>query len=256
MSPRPSGTELVYGLNPVRELLLASPGEVRRLLVCRRRGVEELRALAARAGIPVEQAERGRLSRLAGTEAHQGVVALCRPFRYAELEEIVERWRASGERALILALDGIQDPGNLGSLLRSAEACGAHGVIIPRDRACGVTPAAVKASAGAARHLPVARVTNLSAALRELKRAGLWVVGTDAAAPTALWQLDASLDLVVVIGGEGTGMRPLVARQCDLVVSIPLRGRIGSLNAAVAGAVVMFEILRQRALSATAASGS
>lgn len=244
--------EVVYGIHPVRHALLARPAQIQRLLVTRERGreVAEILRLARQHGVPVSFEERAALQRLARGGKHQGVVSLIGPRPYVELEDVVEQARQRGEPALVLVLDGIQDPQNLGSLLRTAEACGVHGVIVPKDRAAGVTPAAVKASAGAAEHVPVARVTNLVAALGALKEAGLWVVGVTPDAGSSLYEVDLRGHVALVIGGEGSGIRRLVRERCDAAVAIPMRGRVASLNAGVAGAVVLYEALRQRGLPA------
>ncbi|MBI5966921.1 MAG: 23S rRNA (guanosine(2251)-2'-O)-methyltransferase RlmB, partial [Deltaproteobacteria bacterium] len=152
---------------------------------------------------------------------------------------------------LVLILDGIEDPQNLGSLIRTSEACGVQGIIIPKDRAVGVTPAVVKASAGAAAHIPVVRVTNLASALDELKKEGLWIVGADARGEKNLYEMNFDMNVGLVIGSEDKAIRPLVLKKCDYTVSIPMKGKISSLNAAVAGAIILFEILRQNLIRQT-----
>jgi 23S rRNA (guanosine2251-2'-O)-methyltransferase len=248
---------VVFGLGPVRELLRSRRSGISVLWVSRaraRRGADPLAdviAEAERLGIPVEPREPAELDEAAGPGAvHQGVVAVAGAFHYAELEDIAARARAAGPRGLVVALDGVTDPHNLGAIARSAYLFGAHGLVLPRDRAAEVTPVAVKASAGATEHIPIAQVTNLARALGELKEAGLWNAAL-AAGPeaTPLWKLDAAATpLCLVLGAEGSGIRPLVARQCDFLVAIPMEGRgVGSLNVSVAAGVALYEIARQRA---------
>jgi 23S rRNA (guanosine2251-2'-O)-methyltransferase len=247
---------VVFGLGPVRELLRSQRAGISVLWVSKarvRRGADPLADLVAEAerlGIAVEPREPTELDEAAGPGAvHQGVVAIAGAFRYVDLEEIAARAVAAGPHGLVVALDGVTDPHNLGAIARSAYLFGAHGIILPRDRAAEVTPVAVKASAGATEHLPIAQVTNLARALGELKEAGLWNAAL-AAGPeaTPLWKLDAaSTPLCLVLGAEGSGIRPLVARQCDFTVAIPMEGRaVGSLNVSVAAGVALYEIARQR----------
>lgn len=194
--------------------------------------------------INLQSVDRRRLDDLAFN--HQGVVAEAAPFVYATIEDVIGAARSS-EAPLVLVLDVLQDPQNLGSLLRTAAAVGAQGVVIPEHRAVGVTPAVVKASAGAIERLKIAQVTNLSRAIDALKEVGIWAVGLDAGAETRYDKADLNRPLALVVGGEGKGLRPLVRQHCDLVVSLPMPGAIESLNAAVAGSIVLYEALRQRA---------
>lgn len=194
--------------------------------------------------IGLQSVDRRRLDDMAFN--HQGVVAEAAPFVYASLEDIVEAVKGV-EAPLVLVLDVLQDPQNLGSLLRTAAAAGAQGVVIPEHRAVGVTPAVVKASAGAIERLKIAQVTNLSRAIDDLKEAGLWAVGLDAEGDTAYDKADLDRPLALVVGGEGKGLRPLVRQHCDIIVRLPMPGAIESLNAAVAGSIVLYEALRQRA---------
>ncbi len=249
-------TRIVFGVGPVRELLRSRRGGITVVWVSRtrRRGagdpLAELVAEAERLGIAVESREPVELDEAAGPGAvHQGVVAVAGAFRYADLEDIAARAAAAGPRGLVVALDGVTDPHNLGAVARSAYLFGAHGLVLPRDRAAEVTAVAVKASAGATEHIPIAQVTNLARALGELKQAGLWNAAL-AAGPEAvpLWKLDAATPLCLVLGAEGSGIRPLVARQCDFTVAIPMQGTaVGSLNVSVAAGVALYEIARQRA---------
>jgi 23S rRNA (guanosine2251-2'-O)-methyltransferase len=207
----------------------------------------EIARLAQSQGIAVEVRRRQELDRLAGPVAHQGVVAETRPYEYASLVEVLDNATAPGNVALLLVLDCLQDPQNLGSLLRTAEAAGAHGVVIPRQRAAGVTPAVERASAGAVEHLRIAQVANLTQALEAMKARGIWAAGLEKAAQSKPYdQVDWRLPVALVVGSEGWGMSRLVREHCDFLVDIPMRGRVGSLNAAVAGSIVLYEILRQR----------
>lgn len=242
--------ELIYGINPVMEalrggrkafeLFVAGGGHDRR--------VEQILALAAGKGLPVRQRDKGDITRLCGTDFHQGVALRVEPFPYADLPDILERWRASGESGLLLVLDGVQDPHNLGALIRTAAGAGAHGVIIPKDRAVGITATVEKSSAGASETIPVARVANIAQTLEELKRDGFWIYGTADSAADSVYRQDYTGHVALVIGGEGEGIRPLVRKKCDVLVAIPLSGGVNSLNASVAGGVVLFEIVRQRGL--------
>jgi 23S rRNA (guanosine2251-2'-O)-methyltransferase len=210
---------------------------------------EAIRGVARERGVPVEIRLRADLDRLVKGVPHQGVLAEAGPFPYVEPEEILARAVGAREAAFVVVLDGIQDPQNLGAILRTAEAAGAHGLILPRDRAVGVTPGAVRASAGAAEHLPVARVTNLAAFLEWIKGQGLWVVGADPTGERLLYNAELTGPLGLVIGAEGRGLRPLVRSRCDVQVRIPLSGGVASLNASCAAAVCMFEVIRQRTMA-------
>jgi 23S rRNA (guanosine2251-2'-O)-methyltransferase len=240
--------EIIYGLNPVMEalrgtrrafeLFLAGAGSDRRFA--------KLLQLAKERDVPVRQREKSDITRLCGTEHHQGVALRVEAFAYAGIEDILERWRSSGESGLIVVLDGVQDPHNLGALIRSAACAGAHGVIIPRDRAVGVTAVVEKTSAGAVETVPVAQVANIAQTLEELKKEGFWIYGAEGTSAASLYDQDFRGNTAVVIGGEGEGIRPLVQKKCDYLVSIPIKGGVNSLNASVAGGVMLFEIVRQR----------
>lgn len=240
---------LVYGVQPILEALRARSDQVERVLIAdgaRLHALPKILDLARRGGVSVRRVPRARLDELSEGGVHQGVLAEMASFRYAELADLPARAAARGEPALLVVADGIQDPMNLGSLCRSAEAFGAHGLIIPQDRAAGVTPVVVKASAGAIEHLPVARVVNVARALGELKEAGLWICAVDHRAEKDAWEQDLSGPLALVVGGEGSGIRPNVRDKCDLAVRLPMRGKVASFNAAVAGALALYEVARQR----------
>lgn len=245
-------TRFVYGLNPVLEALQARPGEVVRVLLERGRDGRRSHAgerafeAAAAAGVRVEDAPHGELAKRSHGGVHQGVGAEVAEFHYAELPDLIDTARTRGEAPFLVVLDGITDPQNLGALARSAHALGAHGLVVPKDRAAGVGPAAFKAAAGALEHCPVARVTNLSRALDELKHAQVWSVGLAADAEADLSAIDLTLGVALVLGSEGKGIRPLVRKTCDHVARIPMSGRVGSLNVSAAGAIALYEVARQR----------
>ena len=239
--------EIIYGLNPVMEALRGSR-QIYELFLAGSssdKRMEKLLKLAAERKVPVRQREKADLTRLCGIDHHQGVALRVEPFPYADLDDILADLKGSGD-GLILVLDSVQDPHNLGALIRSAACAGAHAVVIPRDRAAGVTAAAEKASAGASETIPVAQVTNISKALEDLKSAGFWIFGADGSARRNLYQQDLTGPVALVIGGEGGGIRPLVRKGCDEVVSIPMQGGVNSLNASVAGGILLFEVVRQR----------
>jgi 23S rRNA (guanosine2251-2'-O)-methyltransferase len=245
---------IVYGMNPVRELLRSGAEGLSELWLAeggeRPRAFAELERAARDRGAKVRSAPRQRLDRLAGVTQHQGIVAVVADYRYREPAEILEVAAASGRPPLVVLLDGVEDPHNLGAIVRSAHALGAHGLILPRDRAAGVTPAAAKASAGAIEHVAIARVTNLVRAIEDLKEAGLWAVAAVPEGDRDIGSVDLRGPTALVLGGEGQGIRPLVRRTCDHQVRIPMLGRVGSLNASAAAAIALYEAARQRAETA------
>jgi 23S rRNA (guanosine2251-2'-O)-methyltransferase len=240
--------EWIYGRQAVREVLRAGRRQVFLLQLAesaRAQGtLEEILTLARKNNVRVEKVPAAALDKLGGN--HQGVAAHAGEYPLVPLEEILTRSESAGSEALLLILDQIQDPQNLASLLRTAEAAGVHGVIIPLRRAAGVTPAVVNASAGAVEHLAIAQA-NLAQAIEEIKRRGIWVAGLDAD-PTGESLLGADLTgpLALVIGSEGEGLRPLVRKSCDRLIRLPMRGRIESLNAAAAGSIALYLVLQQR----------
>ena len=243
-----NGENQVEGRNPVLEAF-RSGRTVDKLLIARgsREGsILEIIQKAKEQGIVIQEVDRRRLDDLSMTRgAHQGVIAFVTPYSYVELEEILEMASKKDEPPFVIVLDEITDPHNLGSIIRTAECCGAHGVIIPKRRAAGLTPVAIKASAGAVEFMPIAKVTNISDTLETLKKHGLWVAGADMDG-----ELYNSKDLTgpmaLVIGSEGKGLGRLVKEKCDFLVSIPQKGSISSLNASVAAGVLMYEMVRQR----------
>lgn len=245
--------DLLYGRRPVYEALRAGRRQVYRLTLAegvRERGkgtgvAGQIVSMARAAGVTVLRSPRRELDRL--TPHHQGIVATASPYPYADLDDILSLSADRDTSPLLLLLDLLQDPQNVGSLLRSAEAVAVHGVVIPRRRAVGVTPAVVSASAGAVEHLQVAQVTNLVRTIDELKRRDLWVAGLQAGPGAQLYhQADLRGPLALVVGSEGQGLRRLVRDKCDLLLQLPMHGRVASLNAAVAGSVALYEVDRQR----------
>lgn len=239
----------IYGVNPVTEALRAGKN-IDHIIVSNARGgnaTASITKAATDAGIEVRRAPDEELKRLTKTDKHQGVVAvLAEEFRYSDIDDIIDVWKKSGEQAFFLILDSIQDPQNLGSLVRTANAAGVHGVIIPKDRASEVTSTVVKTSAGATEVTLIARETNITRVIERLKEEGVWVAAVEGGCTETLYGADLVRDIAIVIGSEGRGIRRLVKESCDFCVSIPMYGEIGSLNAAQAGAVALFEARRQR----------
>jgi 23S rRNA (guanosine2251-2'-O)-methyltransferase len=242
-------TQFIHGTHPICEGLKARPSPIKKILISHsrnRRPLAEILRLADEKGVPIQWEDKDELTRLAKTSSHQGMLAQMDDFKYAELPDIVHRWKAAGTRALLLVVDGVEDPQNLGALMRTANAFGVHGVVIPRDRAASITPIVIKASAGAVFHTPIARVTNIASCLGVLKKHGVWILGAEVGAERSIYDFDFDLDVAIVIGSEGRGIRLLVKKKCDFLASIPLAGEVSSLNASVAGALVMYEAVRQR----------
>lgn len=236
------------GRNPVLEAL-RSGRSINRILVSKGEkegSIKHIIALAKQKHIVIQEVDRSRLDAMSETRAHQGIIAFAAAKDYVSVDDILKTAADSGRPPFIVILDEITDPNNLGSILRTSNAAGVHGVIIPKRRAIGLTSAVSKASAGAIEYVPVARVTNLVQTIEYLKKQNIWVVGTDAAADRPYFDHDLTGGIALVIGSEGEGMSRLVREACDFTVSIPMAGEISSLNAAVAGAVVLYEIVRQR----------
>ena len=210
------------------------------------RGLQRLAAQAKEAGAVVVSVDRRKLDTMSFTRAHQGIIPLAAAHEYCSLDDILEEAASRGETPLIVICDELSDPHNLGAILRSAECAGAHGVIIPKRRSVGLTATVAKASAGAVEYMKVARVTNISAAIAELKEKGVWVFGTAAEGSITRYQADLSGPTAIVIGNEGDGMSQLVRKNCDVMVNIPMKGRISSLNASAAASILLYEAVRQR----------
>ena len=244
-------TELLVGRNSVREALLACRRRIERVLLAEgvreKALIEDILRLCRQAGISVIRLRRDELDRLGGGLEHQGVAAQVSSYPYADVAGILALARQRQEPPFLLALDSLQDPQNVGSLLRTAEAVGVHGIILPIHRAVGITPAVSRASAGAVEHLPVAQVTNLANTLEALKAEGIWVVGLESDPSLQDYRLvELNMPLVIVLGSEGYGMRRLVAEKCDLLLRLPMRGRIGSLNVSVAGSILLYQAWNAR----------
>ncbi|HPD60391.1 MAG TPA: 23S rRNA (guanosine(2251)-2'-O)-methyltransferase RlmB [Thermodesulfobacteriota bacterium] len=241
--------EKIFGINPVLEILKSTPERIQQVYL----PVGDLKAkkaliysLARQHNIKVNRIPHSRFPFFVGEGSHQGVIGIVSPYTYQPLESLLATWRRAKEKALFLILDGVEDPRNFGAMVRSAHTAGIHGVIVAKHRSAPVNEAAFKASAGAFAHTPVCRVTNIASTLETLKKEGIWIVGTEAQAKQSFFSFDFNLDVAIVIGGEGQGIHPLVKKHCDFLLSIPTRGKINSLNASVAAAVVLYEIIRQR----------
>jgi 23S rRNA (guanosine2251-2'-O)-methyltransferase len=246
--------DYLYGIHPVREGLRGRRQPLE-LFVDEKGGgqrIDELLVLARERGVPVRQRRRQDLDRMAGQTHHQGAVLSMEPFPFTEIEDLLSAWQASRETGFFLLLDGITDPHNLGAVLRNADAAGCQGVILTRDRSCGITNVVDRASAGAVEHLAVCQVTNLARTMELLKKSGFWIYGLAAGeGAQQLFAADLSGNLALVVGSEGEGLRQRTRELCDGLLEIPMSGGVASLNAASASAVALFEVVRQR-LSARA----
>jgi 23S rRNA (guanosine2251-2'-O)-methyltransferase len=241
-------SSVVYGLNAVRALLARAPGRVRRLTVDARRDdarMRELLALAQQAGVKPERAEAKQLAARVGDVVHQGVIAEVEPLPAWHEDELVDAVGAA-THPLVLVLDGVQDPHNLGACLRTADACGAVAVVVPKDRSAGMNPTVRKVAAGAAETTPLATVTNLARTLKLLKDAGQWIVGADMSGTQLAWHADLKGSTAIVMGGEGDGLRELTRKSCDFLVRLPQLGAVESMNVSVACGMLLYEAVRQR----------
>jgi 23S rRNA (guanosine2251-2'-O)-methyltransferase len=238
---------VIFGINSVSEALKSRGRGFEWVGVAKERHDLRLQRLiqeCRRSAVPVRFLARSELDRMAANTAHQGVVAVTSAKHYADLDDVIMARRA--EHSLIVLLDGVEDPHNLGAILRTADAAGADGVVIPERRASGITGTVVKTSAGASEYLPVAKVTNISRTLEELKQRGFWIVGLDERGKQGYETVDYQMNCALVLGAEGKGLHDLVASKCDFLVSIPMLGKVPSLNVSVAAGVVLYEIVRQR----------
>lgn len=241
--------ETIVGRQPVLEALKAGTAIDKILFLEGVQGkqLEDIRAVAQARNIPVVVMNRYRFRDLVGHQKTQGVIALLsKPYSYSTVEQLLARAAERNEKPFVLVLDEIEDPQNLGALVRTAECAGVHGAIVPKHRSAPVSAAVVKASAGATEHLPIAEVTNIMHTIEELKQEHLWITGLDASGEKLYTEVDYTSPIALVVGNEGRGMRRLVKDHCDFVVRIPLLGKIASLNASAAGAIVMYEVVRQR----------
>jgi 23S rRNA (guanosine2251-2'-O)-methyltransferase len=243
--------QIIYGIHPVKEALKSLHLQFQKILIGTQKPhppIQSVLDLAIKRQVPVTFTTKETLNQMVKGGLHQNVVGLIKETQYADLGEILSQWRKEGTKALLLILDGIQDPQNFGSLIRTALGCGVHGMIIPKDRAVGITPSVVKASAGAALHLPIARVVNIATTVDTLKKEGIWVYGASGEAKDLIYNVDLNIDLAIVIGAEEKGIRPLVKKKCDRLFSIPMKGPISSFNASVSGGMILYEVMRQRSL--------
>jgi 23S rRNA (guanosine2251-2'-O)-methyltransferase len=242
MDERQENSGLIFGRNAVMEAIKADAG-VERIVI--QRNIEgngkKIFSLAKRHGIPVQGVDRQALDRMAGTKEHQGVAAMVADYEYSDIDAMLADAAQRGEAPFLVALDGIEDPHNLGAILRTAEGAGVHGIVIPKNRAASVNGTVMKVSAGAAAHMKVARVSGMTAALTRLKEKGLWTYGLDMAGGPYR-DADYQGGVVLVIGNEGAGLSRLVRETCDFLISIPMRGKMASLNASNAAAIVMYEV--------------
>jgi 23S rRNA (guanosine2251-2'-O)-methyltransferase len=248
--------DIIYGINAVGEALKSRGRGFEYVGVSRERHDQRVQRIVEecrRVGVAVRFLPRPDVDRLAGNSAHQGVVAVASAKKYGDMEDILAHKR--GAHALMVVLDGVEDPHNLGAIIRTADGAGADGVLIPERRAAGVTATVAKASAGAVEHLPIAKITNVARALEDLKKRNLWTVGLDERGPQTYDALDYKMDCALVLGAEGKGLHELVRKRCDFLVSIPMAGRVPSLNVSVAAAVVLYEIARQRRHAAVGRGG-
>ena len=244
--------EVLYGLHPVEEAVLSGARRLDSVVLARERGdarLERLAELCRNAGVRISLEPRDQLTRRSGTDAHQGAVALVRERSFLSIEDLLAPKAArpdSSQHRFFLALDGVEDPHNLGALLRTADGAGVDGVILPERRSAPVSATVAKTSAGASEHVRIARVTNLVRSLEHMKKAGVWVLGLDERGSPDYTDFDFRTDCVLVLGREGAGLHDLVRKTCDHLLRIPMAGAVSSLNVSVAGAVVMYEAMRQR----------
>ena len=246
--PAPEADGIIEGRNAVIEALRAGTA-IDKIYLQKGETDKTLGHIASKArsaGAVVVEADRRKLDAMSRTHAHQGVIALASVREYVSVQSLLDRARERGEPPLLVICDEISDPHNLGAILRTAECAGAHGVVIPKRRSAGLTAVVAKTSAGAVAHLPVARVPNLPSLLKDLKKQGLWVFGAAAEGSTDLYQADLKGPAAIVIGSEGDGMSRLTAENCDVLVRIPMRGKLNSLNASAAAAILLYEAVRQR----------
>lgn len=237
--------QFIYGVNPVLEALRIGNGVVEKLVISRSgkdQHTKNILELAKKKGVIVEFRDKAFVEKLAGNNSHQGIVGICREYKYSDIEDIIDNRHSSFKHSLILIADGINDPRNLGSLIRTVHCLGANGVVIPANRSAQVTAVAVKASAGAAHHTPVAMVVNLASTIDYLKDRGFWIYGTDAESGKPLNSLEYETDIVIVVGSEGGGIRPLIKKKCDFLLSVPMLGKIDSMNVSVAAGIIIYAV--------------
>jgi 23S rRNA (guanosine2251-2'-O)-methyltransferase len=240
--------QVIYGINPLLEIFLSHSTMLEKILIAEGRGgeaVQKIVKLASDRGIPIEFTGREKVEKLAPRRVHQGIVGLCREHSYATIDDVIANRHKRSRYNLVIILDSITDPQNLGSIIRTAHCCGANGVIIPENRAASVTASVVKASAGAVYRMPTAMAVNLARTIEYLKGKGFWIYGADAASKASFHAPKYEGDIGLVLGSEGRGIRPLIRKKCDFLISIPMRGEVASLNVSVAAGVILYEIFRK-----------
>jgi len=241
---------IIYGKNPIIELLSNPSSDIQELYFSRNDKSSETSEILKSArgrGIKTSSLTKENLSELCETHSHQGIAARIKDYEYHDLGDIISKAKEKGEELLLIILDHLEDPQNLGAVIRTADVLGAHGVVIPKDRAASVSPAVVKASAGAVSYVPVSRVVNLAKVIRDLKKDGVWIVGADSSSSSNIYREDfKNLDIALVIGNEGKGIAQNIKGECDFLVSVPQIGKVSSLNASVAAGILLYEIVRQR----------
>lgn len=241
-------TNQIEGRNPVIEAL-KSGRPIEKIFIAKgdvSGSIREIIGIAKEKKLVIQNVDRNKLNEMSLSHAHQGVIAIVSAHHYVEVQDIIQKAKAKGEDPFIVILDEITDPHNLGSILRTADACGAHGVIIPKRRSVGLTPVVAKSSAGAIEYIPVAKVSNIVQTIEILKEEGFWIAGAEMEGQEYYYQTDLKGSIAIVIGSEGKGIGRLVKEKCDFLLKIPMRGQVSSLNAAVAGAILMYEVRRQR----------
>jgi 23S rRNA (guanosine2251-2'-O)-methyltransferase len=249
--------QLIFGVHAVEEALAARGRGFEYVAIASGRAdsrLQKIMQLCRASGIPVRNIPRDQLTRLAKTPGHQGVVAVTAEKQYGDIDDLLRLQR--GQHRFLVVLDGVEDPHNLGAIIRTAEGAGADGIVIPERRAVGVTATVVKSSAGASEYLPVAKVTNINRAIEELKSQNIWTVGLDERGTQLYDQVDYKMDCALVLGAEGHGLHEQVRKKCDFLVSIPMLGKVPSLNVSVAAAIVMYEVARQRRSAAQISKSS
>ncbi|EOD00080.1 23S rRNA (guanosine(2251)-2'-O)-methyltransferase RlmB [Caldisalinibacter kiritimatiensis] len=238
----------VEGRNPVIEAI-KSGREIEKILIAKGSGkgsINKIKGMAKSKGIVVQYVNKNKIDSMSRTNSHQGVIAIVSSYEYSTIDDIFELADKRGEKPFIIILDQITDPHNLGSIIRTAECAGAHGIVIPKRRSVGLSAIVGKTSAGAVEYLPVARVSNISFAIEELKEKGLWIYGADMIGEQVYYEADLKGPIGLVIGSEGKGISRLVKEKCDFLLKIPMRGKVSSLNASVAASIMIYEVLRQR----------
>lgn len=243
-----SNSDKIEGRNPVMEALRSERG-IDKILIAKgaeQGSIQKIIGLAKDKGIPIQYVERQKIDQLSESHAHQGVLAYVAAYEYVDVENILERAQKKGEDPFIIILDEITDPHNLGSVIRTANAAGAHGIIIPKRRSVGLTAVVAKTSAGALEYVPVAKVSNIAQTIDNLKHRGIWIIGADMDGPQTYYKANLTGKIALVIGSEGKGIGRLIKEKCDFLVHIPMKGEVGSLNASVAASIMIYEVMKQR----------